>query len=127
MLFNFVIRMAVYNEQVDVAVIVVVEEFHSPTAHQAGSPANSHRSRQVVEGLVVVVPIDGIHLLVHVSDEEILPAILIEIRGVNAHPGARPPFLAESDAGFQTDIREFSVLLIQKQKILDGVIGYEKI
>ena len=37
------------------------------------------------------------HLLIDVGDEQILPAVAIEIGGVDAHAGARLPVVAEAD------------------------------
>src|SRR5437899_2713080 len=63
MLFDLVVRMAVHDEEVEVAVIIVIEEFHSPAAHQTGDPADAYRSGNVVERQVVVVFVNGIHLV----------------------------------------------------------------
>src|SRR5215472_10515728 len=119
--------MAIYDEQVDVAIVIVIEEFQSPPAHQPGDATDAHRPGDIVESQVVVVFVHGIHFMIHVRDEEVLPAILIEVRGIDAHPRARPPLLAEGHAGIQADVHEFSVFLIEKQEILDGVVGDEKV
>src|SRR5947207_14816977 len=114
MLFDLVVWMTVHNEQVDVAVIIVVEEFHAPSTHQPGNPANAHRSGHVVEPFVVVVSIYGLHLLVPIGNQQILPAILIEICRLHAPPGARPSLLAEAHTKWQADRRGFSVLLSRR-------------
>src|ERR1700680_353322 len=40
-LFDFVVGMPINKEQVEIAVIVVVEVFHSPAAHQLSHPPNT--------------------------------------------------------------------------------------
>src|SRR5215831_6503626 len=127
MLFDLIVWMAIYDEQVDVAIVIVIEEFQSPPAHQPGDATDAHRPGDIVESQVVVVFVYGIHFMIHVRDEEVLPAILIEVRGIDAHPRARPPLLAEGHAGIQADVHEFSVFLVEKQEILDGVVGDEKV
>ncbi len=56
--FDLVIGMAVGNEQVKVAVVVVVKEFHAPAAHQPRQAPKAHGSSHVLETEVVSVAID---------------------------------------------------------------------
>src|SRR5215472_8478240 len=119
--------MSVHDEQVDIVIVVVVEEFHAPSAHQARNSTDVQRSGQVVERLVSTIPVYGIHFVVHVSDKQVLPAILIKVGGIHAHSRAGTPFLTEGNAGFQSNIHECPILLIEKQKILHRVIGNEKV
>src|SRR5207247_6485011 len=65
-----------------------LKKLHSPSAHQPRQAAETHRPCPVFKGKVMIVTVDGIHLLIHVGHEEILPAVLIKICRIHAHAGA---------------------------------------
>ena len=44
------------------------------------SASYSGRTGPVIEGLVVIVLVQGVHFMIDIGDEEIHPAVLIEIR-----------------------------------------------
>ena len=112
MYFDFVVRVSIGNEQVSVAVVVVVEEFHAPAAHQSRQAPKAHGSGHVLEAEVVSVAIDRIHFLIHIGYEKILPAILIEIRRIDPHAGSFAALLAVGHAGFEPNVLEFCIALV---------------
>src|SRR6266513_1876733 len=109
------------------AVVVVVKEFHSPAAHEARQPPEPHGAGPIVEREVVIVAVDGVHFLVHVGNEEILPTVLVEIRRVNSHAGALAARLAVSHARFEPLLIELSVVFVDEEKVGDRVVGHEEI
>ena len=81
--------MAVGEEQIDGAVVVVIEELQPPAAQQARRLRDAVDVRDVAEGLVLVVLVEREHLLIDVGDEQILLAVAVEVGGIDAHAGAR--------------------------------------
>src|SRR5258708_6790522 len=75
----------------------------------------------------MIVAVDRIHFLVDVGDEQILPAVLIEIGGIDAHAGAFAPVLTVGHAGAETHLFKFSVVLVHEKEICDRVVGDEEI
>src|ERR1035437_2273839 len=80
--------MTVAKKEIQIAVIVVIEEFESPSAHHARSRTNSGRKRQVAECLVLVVVIERVNRVIRVGHEQINPTFLIVISRIHSHPGA---------------------------------------
>src|SRR5438067_11649793 len=75
----------------------------------------------------MIVSVHRIHFLVNVGDEQIHPAVLIEVGGINSHPGALAAFGAECYTGIQSDFLELAFASIGKKEICDGVICDKKI
>ena len=91
--------MAVGEEQIDEAVVVVVEELEAPAAQQARRLRDAVKRRDIRERLVALVLVEREHLLIDVGDEEILLAVAVDVGGIDAHAGARPAVDAEADFG----------------------------
>src|ERR1035437_9911262 len=79
--------MTVAEQKIEIAIVVVVEEFQSPSAHQARGRTNARRKGEVAKGLVLVVVIERVHLVIDVGLEQINPAVLIVVSRIDSHPG----------------------------------------
>ena len=77
------------RNEIDEAVVVVVEELQSPAAQQPRRLRDAVRIGDVGEELVAVVPVEREHLLIDVGDEQVLPAVAVDVGGVDAHARAR--------------------------------------
>ena len=77
--------MAVAKKQVEVAVVIVVEEFLSHTAEHHGAGGDAEPGSDVGKGFVAIVVVQRKHFVVDVGNEEIDPAILVVVAGVNSH------------------------------------------
>src|SRR5579883_1149349 len=124
---DLVVGMTIHDEQIGIAVVVVVEEFYAPSAHETGDSADAGWTGHFVEREITIVLINRIHFVVDVGDKKVLPAIVVEIGGIDAHAGARPALLAESHAGIEANVRECAVLFVKEEKIFDGIVGDEKV
>ena len=71
--------MTVAQEEVHVAIIVVIEELHAPAAQHFSSGANSGARRGIGKRFILIVVVQRIQFVVYVRHEEIEPAILIVI------------------------------------------------
>src|SRR5439155_4149780 len=86
---NEVIGVAIGEDQVGPAVVVVIEEFQSPAAEHARHRPNPRLPGHIVKGLVAVIQVEREDLLVYIGNKEFLPSIVVEVRRVHAHPRAR--------------------------------------
>src|SRR5690349_1405740 len=70
--------------------------------------------------------VDGVHLVIHVGDKQILETVLIIVGGINTHAGAGPAILAIGYLGREPDFFELAST-IDEEKIGNGVVGNEEI
>ena len=126
-LFDAIVGMAVGKKQIHVPVIVVVKELDPPAAQEPGSDPNTGLHGHIVEAFVVEIAVNRVHLLVHVGDEEIHPAVVIVIGGIHTHSGARVPVGAVCHARHKSDLFKPAFSAVGEQVIEGGVIGYEQV
>src|SRR5712692_2738127 len=124
--------MAVGQQKVDAAVIIIVEIFQPPAAEQTRNLRDAMRVGQIGECLVMIVAIEREHLLVDVGHEEVLPTIAIQVRGIDAHPRSSLPALAEPNARLKSDLFPLDAALaifapIYEKIVLDSIVADEKV
>jgi len=129
---DHVVGMAVGEEEVDEAVVIVVEIFQAPAAQQARGARDAIGLGHVAKRFVFIVFVDRKHFVIDVGDEEVLIAAAAEVGGVHAHAGARTPGVTEAYAGLQSDFVPFpgasrAGAAVDEKKILDGVVGDEEV
>ena len=107
-LFDAVVWMTVRQKQIQVAIVVVIKKLHSPAAQQPCGDADTGLHGHVIETLIVAIAINRIHLLVHIGDEQVHPAVPIIIGRVHAHSRARVSIGAVSHSGQQSDVFKLS-------------------
>src|SRR5258706_6624658 len=122
-----VVRIPVSKEQIEIAVIVVVEEFQAPPAHQAGRRCNSSDSRLVVEGFVVVVLVERIHFAINVGDEQVRPTVFVEICCIDSHSRSRAAFRTIGNSCLGSNFLEAASVAVHEEKVSDGVVGHKQI
>src|ERR1035438_6421340 len=115
--------MAVTQKQVEIAVVVVIEKFQSPSAHQTRGRADAGRKGRVAESLVLVIVVERIHLVIHISLEQIDPSILIIVSGIDSHAGARFAKGIHSNTRQHSDFFKSSFAAIGKQEVWNGIVG----
>src|SRR5450631_615337 len=90
---------AVQLQDVGPAVIVVIQKFHGDAAQQNGLVSDAGAKRLVIESTVAVVVIEAIQFEIQVGNVKVLPAIAVNVGGVNAHPSFVTSVLAGRHAG----------------------------
>src|ERR1035438_5356470 len=101
---DHVVGVAVGQEEIERAIVVIIEESQPPAAQKARGLRHLVLEGDVPKGLVPAVLVEREHFLVHVGDEQILPSVTVEIGGIHAHTRAGPPIFAESHLGRQRDL-----------------------
>ena len=89
--------MTVGDEQVQIAVIVNVKEFHTPAAHLNRCFPDSIGNRHVVKCVVVIVVIERVHFPIDIRDKKIGPTIVVKVRRIDAHSGTSTSLCAVGD------------------------------
>ena len=102
---------AVGGEQVEVAVVVVVEELGA----KAEGPVRGIGQPQALGGdgelALAVVAVEGIGFKGEVGDEEVEIAIVVVVAKIDAHARVGVPVLVVASAGNQADFGEGAVLV----------------
>src|SRR5262252_4324228 len=73
------------------------------------------------------VLIKTVDFVVQVRNEEVHPAVLVHVGGINAHPRARLTLFAEGNACREPDLLKALPRPVDKKEVGDGVIGYGEI
>ena len=77
----------------------------------------------VVEGSILVVVVQAIQLEIQMRDVNVLPAIAVHVRRVDAHSRFVAAVLARRNAGNQRNILKRSIVFVEEKKIRPGVVG----
>src|SRR6185369_10581580 len=120
-----VVRIPVREEQIKIAIIVIVEKLKPPSAHETSCGGDTRGKRLIIKSFVMVILVDGEHLSIDIGDEEVHPAVLVEIGGIHAHARTRASLGAVSHASLLGDLLEFACATIHKKEIRDSIIGHE--
>src|SRR5580658_3643174 len=109
---DLVFDMAVGDEDVLPAVVIVVEE-KAPEAKRNQRRAANFRARSFIHKQpIAFVVVERKHLVRKISNDQAGAAGAVVIRSVNAHTGARHTIFAEPDAGRNRALFKRAVLLI---------------
>src|SRR4051812_38856372 len=99
--------MAVRKNQVGEAVVVVIEILEAPSAQQASSLGDTMKRGSIFEAFVLIVAIDGKHLLIYIGDKKVLPPAIGQIGRVYSHAGAGLPVFAIRDVSGERNLLPF--------------------
>src|SRR5262249_20144088 len=124
---NHVVRMAVSKKKINITIVIVVEKLEAPPAKKACRFSNAVCARNIGKSFILVVLVERKHLLVYVRNEQVLPAITVEVRGVNSHARARLPVRAETNFRGQPYLFPLAVASVYEQEVLDCIVSNEQI
>src|SRR5258708_30584925 len=108
-----VFDVAIGDENIGPAVVVVIEEETAKTERDQGGAAHFGLRRFVDEQAVALVVIERDHLVGEVADDDAEAAAAVVVGGVDAHAGASDSIFAESYSWWNSAFLEATVLLIQ--------------
>src|SRR5258708_25088361 len=98
--------MAVYQKQIGVAIVVVIEEPKSPPAQHLRCGANL--SGLVSKDQILLVVIETEKFSIDVGDKKVLPAIPIKISRLHSHSRTWFASIAEGHACRQANLFKFA-------------------
>src|SRR5262249_23769227 len=122
---NHVVRMAIRQNQIGIAVVIVIEETQTPAAEQTRCRPNL--AGPVDEGQIFFIVIETEQFLIDIGDEQILPTVVVVIGRIDAHSRTRRTRIAVSDSGQQTDFFKLSLPFIDEKKVCEGVVRNKEI
>ena len=87
----------------------------------------THVARHVLELPAVAIPVERVHVLREVRDDEVEPAVAVVVSRIDAHAGLRAALAVERDAALEADALEGAVAAVPVEKVRTGVVGHVEI
>src|SRR5678815_4885522 len=115
--------MAVGENHVEVAIVVIVEKLHTPTTQQPGGGRNAGGISGIGERTIAPVVVKRIGLMVDVGNKQIHPAILIVVCCINPHARSSFTEAAVAHAGERGVLFEMSFPAVQEEEVRRGIVA----
>ncbi len=104
--------MTLSHEQVLPSVVVVIEEAGAPTGVSERRAAQSGLVGHIRERAVAVVLEQHVALVRQIRDNDVRPAVVVEVGEVRAHPSEGLAVLVVADAGGERNVCECAVAVV---------------
>ena len=120
---NGIEHVALGNEQIFQAVVVVVHELDAPAGVRTRDHAQSGTARFVGEGAASGVAIEGIFLLGEVRNNKVGIAVVIVVCEIYAHAGIGSAIFIHSGSGGDGYFFKAAIVLVVEKKFGNRIIG----
>ena len=114
--------MAIGDEEILPAVVVVVEKKGSPTHKGAAAAGQTGSAANIAEEAVALVAVEGVVVLGEIGDENIGAQVIVDVAQCHAHPGLGAPVAAVGRARGQRDIGK-ATTVVAPQAVGVPVVG----
>ena len=114
---------ALDDEEIFAAVVVVVEEVDAPAGVEEGDASDAADVAVVGEAAVAVVFVEGIFLVGEVGDDHVGEAVVVVVLEVDAHAGEGSSVTVDGHLGGEADLFEGAVALVAVEVFEHGVVG----
>ena len=121
------IDVAVHDEQVEPAIVVVVEEGGAPAEEGHGGFSDAGLVADVSEVGVAVVAVERLVVVGEGGVEEVDEAVVGEVPFGDAHAGGLAAAFVEGVAGGKGDVFEGAIALVEIEVVRRGVVGDEQV
>ncbi len=111
------------NEQVLPAVIVVIEEPHSPSGVELRNCAQSGAIRRIVKSSIPQIREQRVSLIGEICNDEVGPSIIVIVGTIDAHARKGSTTAVYTNTRHHADLLESTIALVAKQELRHGVIG----
>src|SRR5215471_183709 len=118
-------RMAVGDDQVEGAVVIIVGEFHAESAEEHRYLPQAESCGRIGEGSVPIVQEDRIGFEIDVRNNQVWYSVPVNVPEVATHSGLGPPAHPVSDLREKRVFGKRPVAIVYIQIISNGVVGYE--
>src|SRR5258707_9176503 len=111
------IRMAVGDEQIDPAIVVVIKELSPPADVRKAYRGPSRIVGNIGERIATNVAVKDIVFIVEVGNEYIQPAVVVIVTHRNAHAPLLGAISVDRHARFESDLAERAVPIVMVEII----------
>ena len=115
--------MAVGDHDVGPAVAVEVRQGAAPADPGEAVDGQAEVGGDVEEGAPAQVPEEGVVFLLEVGDEQLRPAVAIEVLGVHPHPGRCPAADIPAGARVLRGVAEVAVTSVEEEEVRVLIVG----
>src|SRR5499426_1666756 len=119
--------MPIGHEDVTRPIVVVINEERAEAAIPESGVAEFGRERGVFKRPVAQISIETGVLKIEVRDENVQPAVSVNIGGVSSHSRLGLAVFADGDAALKRYFAEAPVVIVTEEKVRVGVIGDEDV
>src|SRR5262245_44759894 len=119
--------MPIGHEDVTRPIVVVINERRAEAAIPESGVAEFGRESGVFKRTVAQISIETGVLEIEVRDENVQPAVSVNIGGVNSHSRLGLAVFADGDAGLEGYFTEAPVVIVTEEEVRVGVIGDEEV
>src|SRR5262249_26784806 len=120
-------QMTVHDQQIEIAVVVVIDETDSPPDVRFGESRKLRSDRRFAERELAGIQVQRVVLRIEVRDYDVRTSVAVRVTGVNSHAGAGDAIGVESHFGDECGIAKRAVLLIEQKKVGGRVASDEQI
>jgi hypothetical protein len=121
------VDVAVDHEEVEPAVVVVVEKAVAPADKGNGGLGDSGLVADVGKARVAVVVVEHLIVVAKVGDEKIEQAVVLVVARGNAHGGDLAAVLVQREARRVALVVEGAVALVDVEKVGLGVVAHQQV
>src|SRR6266853_5864383 len=79
--------------------------------------------RVVIESSIVIVAVETVQFKIEVGDVHVLPAVAVDIGGIDAHARFIAAVLAGGHSGDERDVLKRAVMPVEEEEIGPGIVG----
>ena len=118
------VEVAVGDEKIEPAVVVVVEEGGAEAEQWPHDAVEAGTSRDIGEQPVTFVAIEGVYVFGEIGHEEIEITVVVVVAAVHPHAGLRSAIIRVGDPRSHADLDKVPVAVISVQLVGLGVVGH---
>src|SRR4029077_15774986 len=111
------------NEHVLPAVIVVIEEPHSPSGVELRNCAQSSAIRRIVKSSIPQIGEQRVSLVGEICNDNVGPPIIVVVGTIDAHASTGSSTAVYTNARHHADLLKSSIAFVAKQELGHGIVG----
>ena len=121
------VDVAVGDDEVEPAVVVVIGEGGPPAEERDARTGDARRIADVREEALAVVVVEDVVVVGEVRDVEVVAPVVVVVADGHAHVGLLAPRLVQGRARGVADVLERAVAAVAVEVVRRGVVGHEEI
>ena len=117
--------MALGNEKIFPAVVVVIQKANTPPGVQHGGASDAGAETGVSKSGVAIVLIERIALVCKIGDDQVGPAVIVIVGKIDAHAGVGPAVAVNGNLREEAHLFKSSVAFVVVEKFDHRIVSHE--
>ena len=115
------------RKQILSSIVIEVEGAGSPSGETAGQSGQPGPAGSILELAATKIAIEGKGIAEHSGMKDFRFSVVVQVAKIRSHSGHSLAVSGKCNSGLQSHVREGSVAVVVKEKVLEGVIRDEDI